>query len=140
MLIITNYIYSFRLLTAAFSVLLDSLAHGSFIITTYEFLKFNVFEDVGSFYGIEPWYWYLSNSFPVILGIQFLPFILASVVILKNRHMHPNELVILGTIVFTITVYSFLPHKEYRFILPVLPLVLFVSSRYLSVWSRKAST
>ncbi|CAG9817973.1 unnamed protein product [Phaedon cochleariae] len=123
----------------ALSVLVDSLCHGSFVVTLYEFLKFNIFEDVGSFYGVQPWHWYLSTGFPAILGIQFLPFMSASTVVLKNRKVHPNELAMLGTIVFALTMYSCLPHKEFRFILSLLPLVLYISSRFLSAWSRKAS-
>ncbi|VEN61997.1 unnamed protein product [Callosobruchus maculatus] len=122
------------------SITIDSLAYGRFLITPYEFLKFNLFQDIGAFYGVQPWHWYLSTGFPAILGIQFLPFFMACLVVLKNRSNHPNELVILGTMVFTLAVYSVLPHKEFRFILPLLPLVFYVSSRFLSSWSRKAST
>lgn len=141
------------------SVLLDSLAHGSFIVTPYEFLKLNVLDGVSTFYGTHPWFWYLGNGFPVILGIQFIPFVLATIVVLKNREIHQNELALLGTIVFTITIFrwkylknfnstklntsfqlfSFLPHKEFRFLLPILPIVFYISSRFLSAWSRKAS-
>ncbi|RZB38920.1 Glyco transf 22 domain containing protein [Asbolus verrucosus] len=113
--------------------------HGSLIITPYEFLKFNIFEDVASWYGSQPWFWYLSAGFPAILGIHFIPFILATLVILKNKEVHPNELALLGTIVFTLTIYSLLPHKEFRFLLSLLPLVLYISSRFLSAWSRKAN-
>lgn len=122
------------------SVLIDSLAHGSFVITSYEFLKANIFEGVGEFYGSHPWHWYLSQGLPAILGVQILPFIVATVHILKNRQMYPNELALLGSIIFTIFIYSLLPHKEFRFILPILPMVLYISSGYLSRWSCKAKT
>ncbi|XP_044258061.1 GPI mannosyltransferase 3 [Tribolium madens] len=137
-LIITRYI-PIALIVLAASTLLDSLSHGSFIVTPYEFLKFNIFQDVGSYYGSQPWFWYLSAGFPAILGIHFLPFVMATLVIIKNRSIHPNELALLGTIVFSLGVYSFLPHKEFRFLLPLLPIALFISSRFLSAWSRKAS-
>ncbi|KAJ8914945.1 hypothetical protein NQ315_002468 [Exocentrus adspersus] len=127
------------LMVLILSVLLDSICHGSFIVSVFEFLKFNLLRDIASFYGVQPWHWYLSVGFPAILGINLIPFAVASMIIIKNRTAHPNELVILGTIIFTITGYSFLAHKEFRFLLPLLPLVLYVSSRFLSVWSRKAS-
>lgn len=93
--------------TIGLSVFIDSLAHGSLIITTYNFIKFNFLEDIGSFYGSHPWHWYLSTGFPVILGIQLLPFILASIVVLRNKESHTNELAILGTLVFVISVYRY---------------------------------
>ncbi|KAJ8985666.1 hypothetical protein NQ317_015163 [Molorchus minor] len=122
------------------SILLDSLVHGYFVVTVYEFLKFNILEDVASFYGVQPWYWYLSAGLPAVLGIGMVPFVLVTIVVVKNRQIHQNELVILGTVVFSVLVYSCLPHKEFRFLLPILPLILHVSSRYLSAWSRKANS
>jgi phosphatidylinositol glycan class B len=137
-LIITRYI-PIALIIFALSTLLDSLTHGSLVVTPYEFLKFNIFQDVGSWYGSQPWYWYLSAGFPAVLGIQFVPFIMATLVIIKNKDAHVNELALLGTIVFALTVYSLLPHKEFRFLLPLLPIALHVSSKFLSAWSRKAN-
>ncbi|XP_030764543.1 GPI mannosyltransferase 3 [Sitophilus oryzae] len=137
-LIFTKYL-PVGYLVLAVSIAIDSLVHGSLIITPYNFLKLNVFESIASNYGTHPWHWYLSSGLPAILGIQILPFIMAILIILKARKNHPNELVLLATIVFTIFVLSFLPHKEFRFILPLLPIVLYISSRFLAAWSRKAS-
>lgn len=90
------------------SVFIDSYANGSLTITTYNFMKFNLLKDIGSFYGSHPWHWYLSTGFPAILGIQFLPFILASIVVLKNKESHLNELAMLGTLIFVLAVYRYL--------------------------------
>lgn len=87
------------------STLADSLAHGNFVITSYQFLKANVFQGIGEFYGSHPWHWYLSSGLPAILGIQIIPFVIASIHILRYRYMHPNELAQLGCVVFTIFVY-----------------------------------
>ncbi|XP_018333454.1 GPI mannosyltransferase 3 isoform X1 [Agrilus planipennis] len=119
------------------SIAIDSVLHGSFIITSFEFLKFNIIKDIATFYGVHPWYWYLSSGLPTLLGIQIFPFILAVVHILRNRYIYPKELILLACIVFTVGVYSILPHKEFRFILPLLPIMLYINSNYLSQWSRK---
>ncbi|KAL1505327.1 hypothetical protein ABEB36_004918 [Hypothenemus hampei] len=136
-LIETKYIPIGLFVLTIFTIV-DSFAHGSFIVTPFNFLKVNVFQNIASNYGVQPWHWYLSSGLPAVLGIQILPFILAVIVVLKTRHNHPNELAILGTIVFSITLLSFLGHKEFRFLLPLLPMMLFVSSRFLFAWSRKA--
>lgn len=91
----------------ALTVLLDSICHGSLVVTPYEFFKFNLLQNLSGFYGVQPWHWYLSSGLPSILGIQILPFLWATITVLKNRHIHPNELVMLGVIVFTVTVYRF---------------------------------
>lgn len=95
----------FRLTILGISVCIDSFIHGSLIFTAYNFIKFNFVEDIGSFYGSNPWHWYLSKGFPAILGIQFLPFILACIVVIKNKKSHTNELAILGTLIFILSVY-----------------------------------
>lgn len=40
----------------AIAVTVDTYVHGSFILTPVEFLKVNVIEDIGTFYGFHPWY------------------------------------------------------------------------------------
>lgn len=138
-LLVTKYVpISCLVLLAA--IIMDSCAHGSFIVTPYNFLKVNVFQSIATNYGTQPWYWYLYSGLPALLGFQMLPFIKAVLVVLKSRKNHPNELALLGTTVFTVVVFSFLGHKEFRFLLPLLPIMLFVSSKYLSAWSRKANT
>ncbi|XP_044756159.1 GPI mannosyltransferase 3 [Coccinella septempunctata] len=138
-LILTKYIPIGTLLLMA-STVLDSLAQKSFVITFYEFFKYNIIKNVATSYGTLPWYWYMSFGLPAILGVHLMPFLISSLVVLKNRKIHQNELVLLGTIVFTVGVFSYLPHKEFRFLMPLLPLVLYITSRYLAVWSRKVKT
>ncbi|CAH0553253.1 unnamed protein product [Brassicogethes aeneus] len=128
------------LLVLTISTLLDSWMHGSFLVTGYEFVKYNFYYNIGEFYGSHPWHWYLSSGIPAIFGINLIPFVIATIVVLKNRQVYPNELILLGTVVFTVIVYSCLPHKEFRFLLPLLPIVFYISSRFLSSWSRKANT
>ncbi len=43
------------LIVGGVSVGIDYLAHGSFILTPIEFLKVNVLQEIGIFYGTSPW-------------------------------------------------------------------------------------
>lgn len=137
--VIIKRILPIGIISFLISILIDSLARGTLIITSYEFLKANVVNNVGEWYGSEPWHWYLSNGFPAMVGIQIAPFVVAVIHIVKNKEMYKNELALLGCIIFTIVIYSGLSHKEFRFILPLLPITLYISSAYLSSWSRKAN-
>ncbi|XP_057651282.1 GPI mannosyltransferase 3 [Diorhabda carinulata] len=136
--VITQYI-PIGIVTLILTVLLDSGCHGSLLITPYKFIQFNVFQNLSSFYGVQPWHWYLSSGIPSVLGIFLLPFLLATVIVLKNIRIHPIEVVLLSTIAFTVFVYSLLPHKEFRFILPLFPMIFYMTSRFLSAWSRKST-
>lgn len=87
--------------------MIDSYLHGSFLVSSYEFLKLNLVQDIGAIYGSHPWHWYLSNGIPTILGVNFVPFMLAAYYTLKNRFILPNELVLLSSMVFTTAIYRY---------------------------------
>lgn len=139
MLILFNRTLCLRLVVGSASVALDSWAHGSFILTPIEFLKVNVIQEIGSFYGAHPWHWYVTAGLPVVLSITTIPFLLAASQTIRSRHVFPERIALLISILFTICVFSLLPHKEFRFMLPVLPMCLYITADYLSRWSRKAS-
>ncbi|KAL5290031.1 PIGB family protein [Megaselia abdita] len=126
-------------LVGASCVAIDSYIHGKLLITPYEFFKYNVLQGVGSFYGTHPWYWYYSTGLPMILGINFLPFLFGSIDTVRNYDAFPIRRKLLVTLMTSLTVYSFVEHKEIRFILPLLPICLFVCVDVLTRWSYKAS-
>lgn len=121
------------------AVAVDSFFHGSLLLSPYEFVRFNVLKGVGSFYGEHPWYWYFNVGLPTLLALGTIPFLLGAVETLRHRKVYKERTVLLATVFFTIVVYSIFPHKEYRFLLQILPICLYISADYLSRWSRKAS-
>lgn len=133
------FLFRRRFIVGSGAVALDSWAHGSFILTPIEFLKVNVVQEIGSFYGSHPWHWYLTTGLPTVLGLTTVPFLFATSQTIRSRAVFPERMALLYAISFTVLVFSLLPHKEFRFMLPVLPMCLFISADYLSRWSRKAS-
>ncbi|XP_058451373.1 GPI mannosyltransferase 3 [Malaya genurostris] len=123
----------------SFSIAVDSFLHGSLIVSPYEFLRFNIIKGIGSLYGEHPWYWYFNVGLPTVLGIGSIPFLFACVETIRHRQVYKERSILLAAIVFTLFIYSLLQHKEFRFILQILPLCLYVSADHLSRWSRKAS-
>lgn len=123
-----------------FLVAFDSYFHGSLLIVPLEFFKVNVLENIGSFYGSHPFYWYFTSGFPAVLGIGIIPFYLAVFGAMKSWEESKSRQVILTSIIFTIFVYSLLPHKEFRFLLQILPLCLHIITKFLADWSRNKST
>jgi len=119
---------------------LDTYLFGSLIVTPWEFLKVNVLEEIGSFYGTHPWYWYFSSGLPAILGISIVPFFLSIFAAIKSWDEWKPQQPIFISIILTIFVYSLLPHKEFRFLLQILPLCLYCISQFLSDWSRTKSS
>lgn len=127
------------LIVGAAAVALDSYAHGDLLLTPLEFFKANVYENIGNFYGAHPWYWYFTIGLPTILGPFTFPYVFAVVQTVQHKDIYPDRFILVITTLFTLIVYSLLPHKEFRFILPLLPICLHITADSLSNWSRKAS-
>lgn len=112
--------------TLAYSVAIDSLFYGEIVVTPWLFFKFNVLSKISDFYGKEPILWYLYNGLPTLLGIQYLMFFLALIRVRPGSSR--KELLMIGTVLWTILVYSCISHKEFRFILPLLPMILYIAT------------
>ncbi|KAL8037257.1 hypothetical protein ABFX02_11G028400 [Erythranthe guttata] len=99
--------------------LLDRQFYGSWVIVPLNFLKFNFFSSGGDYYGTHPWHWYITQGFTVML-FTYLPFSVAGGI--KSKEWKLPVLV-----VWVLGIYSLLGHKEFRFVLPVLPIALMLS-------------
>ncbi|KAM9313154.1 GPI mannosyltransferase 3 [Gastrophryne carolinensis] len=116
------------LFTLGSSLMIDWVFYGKWTFVQWNFLKFNVLQNIGSFYGSHPWHWYISQGFPVIIGTH-LPFFIHGCMVAPRRYR-----VLLVAIIWTVLIYSLLSHKEFRFIYPVLPLCLIFCGFSLSRW------
>lgn len=106
-------------LVLGLTLLLDCQFYGSWVIVPLNFLKFNFLSSGGDYYGTHPWHWYLTQGFTVML-FTYIPFSVAGIVISKEWKLS-------GLIVWVLGIYSLLGHKEFRFVLPVLPIALMFS-------------
>jgi len=92
------------------------------------FLYVNVIKSISLFYGSHPWHWYLSQGIPFITT-TLLPFILKGIYDVftdKNPPLYHRKSLIWLMIV-VISGYSLLSHKEFRFIYPLLPIMIICS-------------
>lgn len=101
--------------TLTLSLIIDRIFFGQWTLVQYNFLKFNVLQNLGTFYGSHPWHWYFSQGFPAVLGTH-LPFFIHGCFLAPKRYR-----ILLVTVLWTLLIYSMLSHKEFRFIYPVLP-------------------
>ncbi|KFK25717.1 hypothetical protein AALP_AA8G150500 [Arabis alpina] len=106
-------------LVLGLTCLLDRLMYGSWVIVPLNFLKFNFLSSGGDYYGTHPWHWYFTQGFLVML-FTFTPFSIAGMVKSKNQKLSV-------LILWVLALYSVLGHKEFRFVLPVLPIALIFS-------------
>ncbi|KNE54667.1 hypothetical protein AMAG_00625 [Allomyces macrogynus ATCC 38327] len=96
----------------------------------WNFVKFNVQHGIASYYGEHPWHWYLTNALPTLLG----PYLLLVPLVARAWISHP----VVGRVTAgTVLMYSFLPHKEFRFLACIFPLLLIAVGMALAVLNTK---
>uniref|UniRef100_A0A8D0L3I9 Mannosyltransferase n=1 Tax=Sphenodon punctatus TaxID=8508 RepID=A0A8D0L3I9_SPHPU len=123
------------LVTLGISLIIDRVFFGKWVLVQLNFVKFNVLQNLGSFYGSHPWHWYFTQGLPVVLGTH-LPFFIHGCLHAPKRYH-----IFLVVVVWTVLVYSTLSHKEFRFIYPVLPFCMVFcgySVKQLKTWKKSA--
>lgn len=111
------------------SALSDRLYFGEWTFPPYQFLQFNLSQNLAVFYGEMDWHYYLSQGITQ-LTMTFLPFAvmgLYKATTASNPNataLQANTLKTLALVVIVmITVLSLVAHKEVRFIYPLLPIL-----------------
>lgn len=115
----------------AVSMSVDFLFYGRWTLTPLNFFLFNVLKGHSAIFGTHPWHWYFSTAFPVVsLPFTLILPLLASWSLWKRM---PSPAcwrvgVLCFSAVFTMAVYSLVPHKELRFFYPVVPFMIVISA------------
>eukprot|EP01119_Soliformovum_irregulare_P025172 TRINITY_DN9248_c0_g1_i2.p1 TRINITY_DN9248_c0_g1~~TRINITY_DN9248_c0_g1_i2.p1 ORF type:complete len:401 (-),score=109.29 TRINITY_DN9248_c0_g1_i2:8-1210(-) len=107
---------SVGLLTLAISLCVDYLFYGRWVLVPLNFFVFNLKNDAGAFYGTHPWHWNLTQGFPAILA-SYLPLFVVGAVTCQRKSL----LILIAWVTFVLSLPT---HKEFRFLLPVLPIAL----------------
>ncbi|KAJ5638009.1 hypothetical protein N7490_007888 [Penicillium lividum] len=81
---------------------------------------FNVVHGQSSAWGTEPWYFYFCNALPRLL-LNPLTYLLAIPVALRQPATRNSALSLLIPSLSFTALYSFQPHKEWRFIVYIIP-------------------
>lgn len=113
------------ILVLGLTCLLDRLLYGSWVLVPLNFLKFNFLSSGGDYYGTHKWHWYFTQGFTVMV-FTFLPFSISGIIRSKQWKLS-------GLILWVLGLYSLLGHKEFRFVLPVLPIALIFSGYSLAM-------
>jgi len=108
----------------------DFVFYGRWLCTPYNFVHFNVVKGYSKYFGVHPWHWYWTKALPVMIGPQVLFFALF-VTRSAQTLAGPNRARIvdlLSMMVVTSVLYSFLEHKEMRFVYPLVPVAIALSA------------
>lgn len=109
-----------------FCIFFDSISYGNFVFSPWEFFYRNVLYKAGDLYGKQHILWYLFSGLPVLLGLYYIVFIFCVWHLCQYPTYYHRQSVMLLVIGWTVGVYSLLSHKEFRFLLPLLPMFLYI--------------
>lgn len=117
------YIIAGGLVVVGFCTLLDSLFYGQFVFTPFNYFKTNLIDNPKDLFGTQPWFFYIIsilNGPTLIIGASIIISLLITIIFdVKN-------LILWGIIPF-IVIHSIIPHKEVRFLFPLvnfIPIIL----------------
>ena len=103
------------------SLVLDRWLYGEWTVVAFNFFSLNSLHSISSLYGTHPGHWYFTEALPVILTPSGLFLFLYAVY--RYPH-HSLTRSVLPLVLTSLLAYSSNAHKEYRFILPLMPLLL----------------
>ena len=102
------------------TIAIDSYFWGKRVWPELQVLYFNTVMNKSSEWGTSPYQWYFVNAIPKSITIA-IPLILIGLVYRAKHHILDKDILIAITpAVIFVGLYSFLPHKELRFIFPAL--------------------
>jgi hypothetical protein len=95
--------------------ILDWITWGAPFHSLRRYIEFNVIEDGSSRFGVEPWGYYLASLASAVGTAGFIIILLLG----ASARRAPA---LLASIVAFVLAHSAIPHKELRFLMPVVPL------------------
>ncbi|KAJ1651330.1 glycosylphosphatidylinositol anchor biosynthesis [Dispira simplex] len=108
-------------------VCVDRYFYGQWILTPYNFYHFNVSRNLSTWFGVEPWYWYLIVATPSLLAtlLPWFGYGLWCCIREPDTRKFQPWLWVLGLVTLG---YSLLQHKETRFLSCLLPLAFTITA------------
>ncbi|KAF2088126.1 glycosyltransferase family 22 protein, partial [Saccharata proteae CBS 121410] len=98
---------------------------------------YNTIEGHASEWGTSPWHYYFANALPRLLLNPLVPLLLLPAAFVTDR---PSRALIIPSLGF-VAIYSALPHKEWRFIMYIIPaLTAAASAGATRIWSLRSKS
>jgi alpha-1,6-mannosyltransferase len=101
---------------------------------------YNTIQGHSADWGVSPWHYYFADALPRLL-LNPATYLLCIPVAVLNTATRRRSLDLLIPLLSFVALYSFLPHKEWRFILYVIPALTAVSASGASwIWTRRSKS
>lgn len=107
------------LIIAGSGIILDTWYYGEFTIAPWRYFNYNILNDVASIYGTSPWYHY----FYYVFRFSFFPFGIVIICSFLIVALTKSSNILIWIIIPFLLVHSLIPHKELRFLFPLINFV-----------------
>lgn len=119
------------LASITFDCAINHYFYTEFKLPLLNFFKFNISDNLSSFYGVSRIDFYLFQAIPILL-LNYLPFFVYGIFTTSWSQFK-------GLMLFYIGIFTLISHKEFRFIYPLMPILLFYTAHGLVSLSRKVT-
>jgi phosphatidylinositol glycan class B len=110
-------------------VLIDSWFYGEWTLSTWNYFDQNILHNKVSGFGVEPWWWYFTESVGNAIPPFSLLFVGGLIVLLALRPKNP----VVWSILPFVLIHSLIGHKELRFLFPVIGFLPYVIVKTIEV-------
>ncbi|ENI07399.1 glycosyltransferase family 22 protein [Bipolaris maydis ATCC 48331] len=101
---------------------------------------YNTIQGNSANWGVSPWYFYFANALPRLM-LNPITYLVCIPIAVSNPASQRRSLDLLIPLLSFVAIYSFLPHKEWRFILYVIPGLTAVAADGAAwVWTRRSKS
>lgn len=114
------------IIATAIGAVLDTLGYQTFSLTPWNYLSENIVHNRAAFYGVSPWYWYMTRIHTMLYPPISI-FIVTS--FLWQWITRPKTLITAMTLPFFL-IHCLVGHKEMRFLVPLIPFAVIVGGSY----------
>ena len=129
----------------AFTIYVDTLFYKGTIdlfdpvLTSYNFMKVNLLHNLSAYFGTDPWWQYIFVFALAIFRIMWPAMVLSLFNHLRTKQNKKEWPYLTFYNVFYLIVFSVIPHKEMRFLLPILPFAFIMIGELLAQIIKKDS-
>ena len=95
-------------------------------------MKVNIVQSLSEYFGTDPFWWYFIVFSPAIFTVLYPSVVLANFTHLKTKWNKGESPYLTYYNVFYFAVFSAIPHKELRFLIPIVPFAFLMAGELLA--------
>lgn len=109
-----------------FQGILDYITWGHFLYSSYKSVQMNIFEGVANLNGVSPWSFYILGLLKNLGPFLYILFLLSAILsCLKKKMDFKTKILLISSGVY-FAAHLAIGHKEFRFILPIVPVIFYI--------------